>query len=99
MKNKIPNGLHKCEVCGEYNGQVMEKDLSRNNYFNKTETEKSNRYLTVFCLCKGILCPKCKQNKINRPISNSYHENDNNVWHWPWFSGMMPCKKCREKQN
>lgn len=93
---KIPEGLVRCEVCGEYKGEVKEKDLNWNDlYFNKAEAEKSEEYLSVSCLCDGILCHKCKKNKIHRPISNSYDEIDNDIGYWPWFTGMMPCKECK----
>jgi hypothetical protein len=97
MKNRIPNGLIKCEVCGEYNGQVWQGDVDGNELLNKTEKDINYRYLSVSCLCQGILCSKCKQNKINRPVSNSYDEERNKVLHWPWFTWMMGCKECREK--
>ena len=77
----------------------MEKDLNWDNYFNKEEVEKSEEYLGVSCLCDGILCPKCKKNKIHRPISNSYDEKDNDIVHHPYFTGMMGCSECREKRS
>jgi len=93
---KIPEGLVGCEVCGEYKGEIKEKDLNWNDlYFNKVGVEKSEEYLSVSCLCDGILCHKCKKNKIHRPISNSYDEIDNDIGHWPWFTGMMPCEECK----
>jgi len=95
-KYKIPNGLYKCEQCGEYKGKVMEKDLNWDNYFNKAEVEKSEKYLTVSCLCDGIICPKCKKNKIHRPISNSYNVENNTIEHWPYFTGMMGCSECKK---
>ena len=93
---KIPEGLVKCEVCGEYKGEVKEKDLNwGDSYFDKAEVEKSEECFSVSCLCDGILCHKCKKNKIHRPISNSYDEINNDIGHWPWFTGMMPCKECK----
>ena len=62
-KIKIPKGLYKCEKCGEYKGGVKDKAAG-----------KSEKYLTVLCLCDGILCPKCKKNKI--------HGNLLNKWIW-----------------
>jgi hypothetical protein len=96
-KQGIPEGLYKCERCGEYKGKVMEKDLTWDNSFNKTE--KSEEYLTVSCLCDGILCNKCKKNKIHRPTSNSYNEEENNVLHHPYLSGIMDCGECKEKRS
>ena len=68
---KIPNGLCKCEICGEFKGKVMKKDLNWESYFDKENKKNSAEYLTVSCLCDGILCPKCKKNKIHRR-DNSY---------------------------
>lgn len=96
---KVPEELHKCEKCGEYKGKVKKKDLNWDNSFNKEEAEKSEEYLTVSCLCDGILCPKCKKSKIHKPISNSYDEESNTIEHWPWFTGMRPCNECGEKNK
>jgi hypothetical protein len=86
----------KCEKCGEYNGRVKNKDLNWEGFFHKDEEEK---YTTLSCLCKGILCPRCKKNKIHRPISNSYDPKNNTIGHWPWFTGWMPCEECRKKDE
>jgi hypothetical protein len=96
---KIPEGLYKCEKCGEYKGRVKKKDLNWDDSSFKVETEKGEEYLTVSCLCDGILCSKCKKNKIHRPISNSYCEESNTIEHWSWLTGMMGCEKCREKKR
>jgi hypothetical protein len=95
----IPEGLSKCKKCGEYKGEVKEKDLNWGDSFKKVEAEKSEEYLTVSCLCDGILCQICKKNKIHRPISNSYDEKDNHILHHPYFTGMMGCGECREKNR
>ena len=95
--HKIPKGLNKCGECSEYKGKVMKKYLDWNSAsFHKAEAEKSGEYLGVSCLCDGILCHKCKKNKIHRPISNSYNLETNRVWHHPYFSGMKSCGECRE---
>ncbi len=98
-KNKIPEGLYKCEKCGEYKGRVKEKDLNWEDTYFKEDAEKSEECLGVTCLCEGILCPKCKKNKIHRPISNSYDKETNTIWHSPWFSGMKVCDECRERKK
>lgn len=79
---KIPKGLFKCKKCGEYKGAVTEEGED----------------VMVSCLCDGILCPKCKKNKIHRPISNSYDPETNDIVHYPYFSGMMGCGECRKSQ-
>lgn len=97
-QNKIPEGLVKCEKCGEYKGSVKEKDLGPPDYLG-FETENGEGFLDVSCLCEGILCPKCKKNRIHRPISNSYDAETNNIVHYPYFIAMAGCKECRGKIN
>lgn len=91
IDKKIPEGLIKCEVCGEYNGKTQMQNL---NWGTVCEKSSSEEYIGVSCLCHGIPCHRCKKNKINRPISNSYYEQDNAVWHHPYFSGMRACGEC-----
>jgi len=93
---KIPKGLHQCKICGEYKGKMLEKDLNWGDSFDGENKEKSTQYLSVSCLCDGILCPKCKKNKIHRPISNYYDPKENQIWHIPYFGGMIPCAECRK---
>ena len=88
---KVPEGLVKCEICGEYKGKVQEKYLNWEGSYRKEESEESEEYLGVSCLCDGIPCPKCKKNKIHRPISNSYDEESNSISHSFYLSGMIPC--------
>lgn len=99
VSHKIPKGLYRCEKCGEYRGEVMQKDLNWDGSFDKAEAEKSEEYLGVSCLCDGILCGECKKNKIHRPISNSYDVAENKIWHNPYFSGMMSCGECPKNKN
>jgi hypothetical protein len=55
--------------------------------------------ITATCLCVGILCMRCKKNKIHRPISNTYDPETNTIEHWFWLSGMVPCRECKEKER
>lgn len=97
-QSTVPNGLYKCEKCGEYKGSVKHKDLNWDgSVFDTAEVEESQKILTVSCLCDGILCPKCQKNKIHRPVSNSYDLETNTIEHWPWFTGMAGCEECRKK--
>ena len=96
---KIPKGLVKCKVCGRYKGEVKEKDLNWDGYFAQADKETSNKHLSVSCLCEGILCPKCKKNRIPKPISNNYDEESNQVWHTPAFMGMAGCSECRAQHR
>jgi hypothetical protein len=98
LQSNIPKGLVKCEVCGEYKGKAMKKDLNWHDSFDKESKERSEEYIGVSCLCDGILCRRCMKNKIHRPVSNSYEEENNSIGHWPYFSGMMPCGECRKNK-
>lgn len=100
-KNKIPEGFHKCEVCDEYTGKTKMKNLNWENCFDfeREEREKSEEYISVSCLCEGIICKACGKNKIHRPISNSYEEETNSIGHWSYLSGMRPCDECRSKKT
>lgn len=98
LVSKIPEGLVKCEVCGEYKGKVMENDLNWQDGSDEAKREESKEYVTVSCLCDGIPCPKCKKNKIHKPVSNSYDAKTNTIGHAPYFSGMMGCEDCRKKK-
>ncbi|MDA8382605.1 MAG: hypothetical protein M0037_05990 [Betaproteobacteria bacterium] len=92
---KIPDGLARCADCGEYRGQVRRGDLSGLLHAG----EDPDKTLTISCLCAGILCSKCKKNRIHRPISNSYDPETKTFGHWAYFSGMAPCRECRERER
>ena len=98
MENEISKGLIKCKVCGEYNGKIMKKYLNWGNDFFNNSPEEGEKLISVTCLCNGILCKKCKKNKIHRPVSNSYIKSSNSIEHWPWFTGMAGCDICRKKK-
>lgn len=89
------HGLVKCDVCGEYKGNVKEKFLNR---ATPLEGDEGEEIIGVSCICDGIPCSKCKKNKIRRPISNSYDEEDNSISHTPYFAGMIPCHECKDKE-
>lgn len=93
---KIPDGFIKCEICGEYKGKTKKRNL---NWNSPLADEEMDEYTSVSCLCDGIPCPKCKKNKIHRPISNSYYEEGNFIEHWPYFSGLRSCDECIRKDK
>jgi len=95
---KIPEGFVKCEICGEYNGKTKAKNLNWHDSMFLKDKERREGYISVSCLCKGIVCRACNKNKIHRPISNSYEEETNSIGHWPSFSGMRPCQECINKK-
>jgi len=92
-----PTGMKQCPVCGEYRGSVYARDLDWGG--SAFPPNEPYRIITSSCLCDGIPCPRCKKNKIHRPISNSYDPRRNCIEHWPYFSGMRPCRECREKEE
>ena len=100
----IPGGMEQCHVCGEYRGWAKAKELDWEDFDidgNIVEgiCPDPEEILTASCLCSGILCRRCQKNKIHRPTSNSYDPNSNSIGHWPYFSGMAPCKECAEREE
>jgi hypothetical protein len=94
-EHKIPKGFTRCSACGEYNGVANMKDLNwEGSAFE--EAEESEECFSVTCLCHGIPCPKCKKNKIHRPISNSYDEKSNSGWHYPLVFGHETLRRMSE---
>lgn len=95
--SSIPPGFVQCEVCGLYNGRTQWENL---NWPEGLDSEdESEATVSVTCLCHGIVCGTCKQNKILRPGSNVYYPETNSVEHVPCFAGMMPCQECRAKEK
>jgi hypothetical protein len=93
----VPAGLKRCPVCREYRGSVRAGDLSWE--CDPQLIPKPNEMLTASCLCEGILCGRCKTNRIHRPISNVYDPESNTIGHVPWFSGMKPCNECSKRKK
>ena len=94
----IPPGFSRCPECGEFNGQTLAKYLDW-PFSMINPPPPPDKMIGVSCLCNGILCGRCKKNKVHRPISNSYEEDTNTIGHWPYFTGMMPCRECRAKEK
>ena len=92
--SKVPKGLNKCKICGEYKGEVKAKYL---NWFDSSDIDP-NEVIIISCLCDGIICPKCHITKMHRPISNKYNEETNSMSHIPWFMGQAGCGKCRKSK-
>lgn len=88
----IPGSLVKCAVCGEYRGTAKMKELNWNSLL---EEDRGDDIVAFSCLCQGILCPRCKRNRIHRPISNTYSPETNSLMHYPYFSGIVGCAECR----
>ena len=91
----IPPSLVRCDICGDYRGEAKWKEL---DHCADSFREDDEMIVTFSCLCWGILCGRCKKNRIYRPISNTYNPKSNRLEHVPWFCGMMPCHECRRKE-
>jgi hypothetical protein len=87
----VPPGLFRCPVCNEYRGFIDIDDLS-------VHSRCKGDFLTVQCICDGILCPRCKINRIHRPISNVWSERGG-FGHVPYFAAMGYCNECRAKRE
>ena len=90
----VPEGLFRCPECGEWRGVTAAKEIFGPDHF--FEDENPERAVTISCICDGIPCPRCKTNRIHRPISNQWDERGG-FGHNPWFAGMNPCKECRSE--
>jgi hypothetical protein len=88
----VPQGLFRCPVCSEWRGVTKAKEVFGPDSF--FEDEDPERPVSISCICDGIPCPRCKRNRIYRPISNQWDER-NGFGHNPWFMGQAPCKMCR----
>src|ERR1017187_8402298 len=69
----VPEGLFSCPVCGEWRGVTAAKEIFSPDHF--FEDEDPERALRISCICDGIPCPRCKTNRIYRPISHQWDEH------------------------
>lgn len=90
----VPEGLFSCPVCGEWRGVTAAKEIFSPDHF--FEDEDPERAVRISCICDGIPCPRCKTNRIYRPISNQWDEHGG-FGHNPYFMGQAPCKACQDK--
>jgi len=72
----VPNGLKKCERCGDWRGQCLDP----NPHFNC-------KVMRVYCLCENHnACALCGQPLYERKLdANYYSEADSCIWHVPGF--------------
>lgn len=83
-----------------YNGQSAMKNFSFDqDGDDPEEDDESDGMVAVQCLCHGILCRRCKRNRILEPGSNVYDPESNSFEHIPYFAAMMPCSECRAKER
>lgn len=87
----VPPGLSRCPVCNEYRGTLGIDDES-------PHSRGKGDFLSVQCICDGILCRCCKVNRIHRPISNVWTERGG-FGHVPYFAAWGSCKECRAKKE
>ena len=87
----VPPGLSRCPVCNQYRGTIGIDDES-------IHSRKKGDSLEVQCICDGILCSRCKVNRILRPGTNSWGERGG-FGHTPYFVAGLPCRACWEKDR
>ena len=82
----IPEGLTRCETCGEYKGTGLYPELP----------EGKGRLVPtpVSCLCEGLICGACGEGQMHRPISNYYKEATGEIIHVPHFMTGRHCSVC-----
>jgi hypothetical protein len=91
-KLPVPRGLFRCPVCNQYRGTIEVDDRS---VYSRCKGD----VLSVQCICDGIPCPRCKVNRILRPISNTWSEQAG-FGHVPYFAAFAgSCRECRAKQE
>lgn len=54
--------------------------------------EYQNRSKNILCICSGVECSKCSQNRVRRPIACYFDENDAKLWHVPAYATI--CAQC-----
>jgi len=86
---RVPAGLRRCPVCGEYNGYVGRKELDWTGCGLEEEFRYSIELLGVWCRCQGIPCPATRPGSSRR-----YCETPGESWHWPVQSQNV-CGECR----
>jgi hypothetical protein len=80
-----PRGLIRCEVCGEWRGSGVAPDPPDGATVSTAK---------ISCLCDGLVCGNCGQERIHRPVSDRYDEESGTVWHLPYFMGLKNCRVC-----
>jgi hypothetical protein len=53
----------------------------------------------VRCICDGILCRVCGENRVHRPLSDHVARETGKTWHVPWFGYLIPCAECRAPER
>ena len=74
----------RCLVCGELKGEFLYKGSH----------DPKPVLAQVPCLCDGLVCGNCGHERIHKPISNRYDEDDGRVWHVPYFMGLTKRRVC-----
>jgi hypothetical protein len=77
----LPAGLFTCETCGEIRGTTW------GPCHNGTVGQWKST-----CICEGLVCKKCGERHIRRPISNHYDLDDGQFWHTPYFGSNFRCR-------
>jgi hypothetical protein len=83
----LPPGLFVCQTCGTVRGETF-----------AARSHGVGRW-TSTCLCEGPLCKRCGILRVRKPISDHYNPADGRFWHVPHFTGLAPCRRCREEER
>lgn len=51
------------------------------------------------CLCEGILCSRCGQEHVRRPLTDYYDATEKRWLHIPSFATISLCQKCRKAES
>ena len=87
----VPPGLSRCPDCNQYRGTIGIADDSIHSRKKGDSTE-------VQCICDGILCPRCKVNRILRPGTNQWGERGG-FGHTSYLAAGLPCRECWAKDE
>lgn len=98
-----PEGLIRCEICGEHKGTVQSsKPMCGPGSFAEVVRGKKaapGHFIEVTCVCNGQPCAKCGRSRVHRPGSKSYVEEEDHVYLWPEHADELPCWECRQKRS
>ncbi len=82
---RIPDGLEKCEVCGEWKGVCLYRDDVLREYV----------WGRAHCVCENdSLCRRCRRQLYRRKIGADYYNEDRGLVHVPFFVAWF--HKCPE---
>ena len=84
----IPEGLTRCETCGELKGTCL--------YPSLPDGKGELAPVLATCLCDGLVCGNCGEGRQHRPISDYYDESTGKIIHVPHFMAGRKCPACEK---